>query len=119
VTVEESSVAFVAAREHPAAVEIIVNFGAYTGRTVMLAEIDRLSAWLLDEVAAVTVVAEDRHQIGRVAQASVHRVRVEVSEDDVPPAPAGRRELEQRLLERVDYWARRCRAERHVELADF
>jgi hypothetical protein len=116
---EESSVSFVAGRERPAAIEIIVNFGAYTGRTVMLGEIDRLSAWLLDEVAAVTVIAEDRHQIGRVAQGSVHQVRVEVSEGDAPSAPARREELEQRLLERVDDWARRCRTDRHVDLADF
>ena len=115
----EPSLAFVAAPEDASAIEIRVPFGAMTGRTVMLAEINRLAAWLLDEVGAVTVVAEDRHQIGRRAEASVHQVRIDVSEADVPPAPAERQKLEERLVERVDYWARRCFADRHAALGDF
>jgi hypothetical protein len=85
----------------------------------MLAEIDRLSAWLLDDVGAVTVVAEDRHEIGRKAEASVHQVRIDVRAEDVPTAPGERQKLEQRLLERVDYWMRRCFADRHADLVDF
>src|SRR5690349_23815465 len=104
----QSRLAFVAAPEEAPSIEIRVPFGAMTGRTVMLAEIDRLAAWLLDDVAAVTAVAEDRHQIGRRAEASVHQVRVDVSETDVPAAPAERQALEERLLQRVDDWARRC-----------
>lgn len=115
----DTSLAFAAAREEAPAIEILVNFGAITGRTVMLAEIDRLAGWLLDEVGSVTVIAEDRHQIGRMAEGSVHQVRIDVNEGDAPAGPAERRELEQRLLERVDYWVRRCRADRHVDLADF
>jgi hypothetical protein len=115
----ESRFAFIAAPEEAPSIEIRVPFGALTGRTVMVAEIDRLAAWLLDEVGAVTVVAEDRHEIGRRAEASVHQVRIDVSEADVPAAPDERQELEQRLLERVDYWGRRCFADRHVDLVDF
>jgi hypothetical protein len=111
--------AFVAAPEEAPGIEIRVRFGALTGRTVMLAEIDRLAAWLLDEVGAVSVVAEERHEIGRRAEASVHQVRIDVSEADVPAAPAERHELEQRILEHVDYWVRRCFADRHADLVDF
>jgi len=82
----------------------------------MLAEIDRLASSLLDEVEALTVIAEDRHQIGRNAQGSVHQVRIDVSEKDAPEAPSERRELERRLLERIDYWVRLCIAERHGDL---
>jgi len=115
----ESGLVHVAGPAEAPGIEICVPFGAVTGRTVMLAEIDRLAAWLLDEVGAVTVVAEDLHQIGRRAEASVHQVRIDVSEADVPAAPAERHELEQRLLERVDYWMRRCFDDRHADLVDF
>jgi hypothetical protein len=115
----ESRFAFIAAPEEAPGIEIRVPFGALTGREVMLAEIDRLAAWLLDDVGAVTVVAEDRHEIGRRAEASVHQVRIDVSEADVPSAPAERRSLERRLLERVDHWMRRCFADRHADLVDF
>jgi hypothetical protein len=115
----ESRFAFIAAPEEAPGIEIRVPFGALTGREVMLAEIDRLAAWLLDDVGAVTVVAEDRHEIGRRAEASVHQVRIDVSEADVPSAPAERRSFERRLLERVDDWMRRCFADRHADLVDF
>ena len=115
----DSKLAFVAAPEEAGGIEIRVPFGALTGRTVMLAEIDRLAAWLLDDVGSVTVVAEDRHEISRRAEVSVHQVRIDVHKEDVPAGAAERQELEQRLLERVDYWARRCFADRHAALGDF
>ncbi len=114
----QSSLAFVAAPEETPAIEIHVNFGVFSGRTVMLSEIDRLAAWLLDEVEAVTVIAEDRHQIGRNGEGSVHQVRIEVAEADAPAGKPSRRQLESRLLERIDYWVRLCIAERHGELWD-
>jgi hypothetical protein len=82
----------------------------------MLAEIDRLASWLLDEVESVTVIAEDL-LIGRRAEASVHQVRVEVKQADAPDTPSERRQLERRLLERIDYWARLCIAEHQIENA--
>ena len=112
----QSSLAFLAAPGDPPAIEIRVNFGIFAGRTVMLAEIDRLAAWLLDEVETVTVIAEDRHQIGRTGEGSVHQVRIEIAGPNAPAGDAERGELEERLLERVDYWVRLCIAERHSEL---
>ena len=99
------------------AIEICVNFGIFAGRTVTSAEIDRLARWLLDEVEAVTVISEQRHEIGKSAEASTHQVRIEIGGAGVATARAGSREtLEKRLLERVDYWARTCIAERHAEI---
>jgi hypothetical protein len=112
----QSSLAFMGTPEEPPAIEIRVNFGVFAGRSVMLAEIDRLAAWLLDEVEAVTVIAEDRHQIGRTGEGTVHQVRIEVAETNVPGEAAERSALENRLLERVDYWVRLCIAERQGEL---
>jgi hypothetical protein len=115
----EPRLAFVVTPDEAPFIEVRVPFGALTGRTVMLAEIDRLAARLLDDVGAVTVVAEDRHEIGRKAEASVHQVRIDVAEADVPATPAERREFERRLLEQVDDWVRGCFADRHADLVDF
>ncbi len=107
--------AFVLPDRTAPAIEIRVNFGVFAGRTVTSAEIDRLAQWLLDEVEVVTIVSEERYEIGKTAEASTHQVRIEVAEPAVRSkdmeSPEG---VEHRLLERVDYWARICIAERHL-----
>jgi hypothetical protein len=91
------------------ALDVRVNFGIFTGRAPTPAEIDRLAEWLLDIVEAVTIVSEERHEIGGGAEAAVHQVRVELASAAVVPYPAEeRRELEDRLLARCDYWVREC-----------
>ena len=98
------------------AIEIGVNFGIFAGRSVTSAEIDRLAQWLLDDVEVVTIIAEERHEIGKTAEASTHQVRIEVAQSAVTSKDRESPErVEQRLLERVDYWARTCIAERHAE----
>lgn len=108
---EELSAAF-AVREHdPPALEVRVNFGLLAGRAATPAEIDRLADLLLDEVADVSIVSEERHEIGHGVEASVHLVRVELPfalED-------GRAE---RIVERCDHWARICASERHLDVAE-
>ena len=114
---EEPSIAFsVAAHEQPA-IEIRVNFGIFAGREVTPAEIDHLAEWLLDDVEAVTIVSEERHEIGGHAEASVHQVRIELEADRVPADELARRRLEERLVERADHWARTCIADRHGDTA--
>ena len=85
---------------------------------VTLAEIDRLAEWLLDEVEAVTIIAEERHEIDANVEASVHQVRIEVAADRVPADPAERAAIEARIVERAVHWASLCVAERRVEIAD-
>lgn len=111
----EPVLAFVAGDRIAPAVEICVNFGIFAGRPVTSAEIDRLAQWLLDEVEAVAIISEERHEIGKAAEASAHQVRIELDEDVVPDGGEARERLEERILERVDYWARTCIAERHSE----
>jgi hypothetical protein len=107
-----------AVRDHePPAIEVCINFGVFAGRHATLAEIDRLSAWLLDEVGDVTIVSGERHMIDARVEASVHQVRIEVSRDRAGPAE-GHAELEARILERAEYWARLCVSERHAEVSD-
>jgi len=115
---EEPTIAFLVAPHDQPAIEIRVNFGIFAGRRVTPAEIDHLAERLLDDVDAVTIVSEERHEIGGHAEASVHQMRIELSADRVPAGEAERRQLEERLLERTDHWARACIADRHGETPD-
>jgi hypothetical protein len=44
-------------------------------------------------------------------------VRIEVGEDQLPPAGPERDVLTGRLLERAERWAEACIAERHAEIS--
>ena len=96
-------------------IEILANFGIFAGRTVTSVEIDRLAQLLLDGVEAVTIVSEERHEIGKAAEASAHQVRIELDESVVPTSTDSRERLEKWVLERVGDWARTCIAERHMD----
>jgi hypothetical protein len=107
-----------AVREHePPAIEVRINFGVFAGRDATYTEIDRLAQWLLDEAGDVTIVSEKRHEFDAQVEASVHQVRIEVT-NGVPADDLGRRALERRILERAEYWARQCVAERHIDVAE-
>jgi hypothetical protein len=115
---DEPTIAFAVLRHDQPAIEIRVNFGIFAGREVTPAEIDDLAEWLLDDAEAVTIVAEERHEIGDLAEASVHQVRIELTADRVPGDALERKQLEDRLVERADHWARQCIAARHGETPD-
>jgi hypothetical protein len=115
---DEPQMAFIVERHEDPAIEIRVNFGVFAGREATAAEIDRLATWLLDEVEGVTIIAEDRHEIDDTMEASVHQVRIELDADRVPADASERRTLAEKLVERADYWARTCIAERHSDIAD-
>jgi len=95
-----------------------VNFGVFAGRGATPAEIDELAAALLPKVGDVSIVAEERHEIGEDAEASLNQVRIEVSPDHLPD---DERELDilcGRLVEAAESWARGCIAERHAEVSE-
>lgn len=92
--------------------EIRVNFGIFAGRTVTPAEIDRLAEWLFDIVHGVSIVSEERHEIGTASEGMVHQVRIDLTRDQVPDDPGEREEFSRRLVERADHWARECIAHR-------
>jgi len=110
---DEPRLAFSVPRQSPPGLEVRVNFGVFAGRAVTPAEIDELGRWLLDEVDAVTVVAEDRHELDASLETSVHMVRIEVGDGQVPSNDLDRRRLEHTLVERAEHWARGCIANRH------
>ena len=85
--------------------DIRVNFGMFAGREATQAEVDDLAHALLDEVEAVTVVAEHRTIADRDREAAVHQIRIELGEGDP-----------QRPLFLAERWAEACIAERHTEV---
>lgn len=101
----ELPIAFAVQQHDPPALEVRINFGLLTGRAATPAEIDRLASLLLDEVGDVSIVSEERHEIGHGVEASVHLVRVEL-----PPEAN-----QERILDRCDHWARLCASERHLD----
>jgi hypothetical protein len=113
---DDFAMAFAVHRHDPPAIEVRVNFGVYAGRDATAAEIDRLAEWLLDEVGEVSIISEERHEIDAQVEASVHQVRIEVSTDVAGGQPP--EELERRILERAEHWARLCVADRHAEITD-
>jgi hypothetical protein len=104
--------------EPPPGLEVRVNFGIFAGRTVTPAEIDELGRWLLDEVPAVTIVAEERHELDASLETSVHIVRIEVAAAQIPANDLDRRRLERAVVERAEHWARGCIANRHASGLD-
>ena len=105
-------------RTEPPGLEIRINFGVFAGREATHAELDELAQALLPEVSEVSVVAENRHEVGPDSEASVHQVRVEVSGDDVPEDEVERARLGQRLVDVAERWAEACIADRHAEVAE-
>lgn len=87
--------------------DIRVNFGMFAGREATQAEIDDLAKSLLDELPAVTIVAEQRTIADRETEASVHQIRIDLDGADA-----------QRPLLLAEQWAEACVAERHAEVSE-
>jgi hypothetical protein len=114
----EPQLAFCVREVEPPGVEVRVNFGVFAGRGATPAEIDELAAALLPKVGEVSIVAEERHEIGEDAEASLNQVRIEIAPEHLPD---DERELDMlcgRLVEAADTWARTCIAERHAEVSE-
>ena len=111
----DPEIAFVTRMHEPPGLEIRVNFGVFAGRQATPAEIDELARELLPDVGEVSIVAEERHEISEHVEASLHQVRIEVSEENLLPSDA---DLEARLLGIARRWAEACVAERHAEVSE-
>ena len=116
--VGEPELAFCVRDVEPPGVEVRVNFGVFAGRAATPAEIDDLASALLPRVGEVSIVAEERHEIGPDTEASLNQVRIEVAPEQLPDDAHELDMLCGRLVEAAESWARSCIAERHAEIAD-
>jgi hypothetical protein len=116
---DEPPIAFVNHVYEPPGLELRVNFGVFAGREATPAEIDELAAHLLASTPEVSIISEQRHEISRDVEASLHQVRIELSHDLLPQDYAALDSLERYLLDEVESWAKACVAERHAEVTEF
>ena len=98
--------------------EIRVNFGIFAGRPATAAEIDELAQSLLTKVGEISIVAENRHEIGEDSEASLHQVRIDVDPEYIPDDEHEADVLAGRIVEAAESWARDCVAERRAEISE-
>ncbi|HET7572858.1 MAG TPA: hypothetical protein VFJ77_09365 [Gaiellaceae bacterium] len=99
----------VRAHDEPA-LEVRVNFGVFAGRHATPAEIEELARALRDLLPSFAIVAEDRHEFGRLVEAAVHQVVVEVPREQAGDEPEV---LAERIVLKANEWAIDCIASRH------
>ncbi|MGH3093453.1 MAG: hypothetical protein ACRDOG_14170 [Gaiellaceae bacterium] len=104
----QPTLVFVDEAEGDGELELVVNFGIFSGREATPAEIERLAHELLEELESVEIICEQRYEFTREVEARIYRIRVEP-----PPGNAGR-VAELRGI--VDLWAQDCIGERHITL---
>jgi hypothetical protein len=102
----------------PPGLEIRVNFGIFAGRPATAAEIDELAQSLLTKVGEISIVAEDRHEIGEDSGASLHQVRIDVDPEYIPEDEHEADVLAGRIVEAAESWARDCVADRRAEISE-
>ena len=107
-----------ATRTEPPGLEIRINFGVFAGREATAAELDDLARELIPDVGEVSIVSEQRHEIGEDVEAALHQVRIEVGEDQLPAGGDERERLADRLVEAAERWTEACIAERHAEVTE-
>ena len=109
-------IAFAAHVHDEPAVEVRVNFGMLTGREATPAEIDDLASVLLKAAPQVSIISEQRHEISRDFEASLHQVRIELEHGLVEEDPVALDSLERALVRAAETWAMECAAARRVDV---
>ena len=65
----------------------------------------------------MSIVSEERHEIDRDVEVSVHQVRIEIAADAVPEGADGAI-LATRVAALAERWAESCISERHAEISE-
>lgn len=113
----EETIAFVT-DEHPAGLQIRINFGVFAGRDATTAELEELGKLLVPEAGEVSIVGEERHEMAEGAEVVLHQVSVAVPPEQIPDHLGERRALCERLLGLAEIWARQCINERRSGISD-
>src|SRR5919201_5907410 len=85
--------------------ELAVNFGVFAGREATAAELDELGNALRAEVGQVAVVSEHRHELEGETEISVHQVKIQLAEEELPTDEFELGELTGRLEAAAAAWA--------------
>jgi hypothetical protein len=107
---DEPAISWLVREHEEPGIEVRVNFGVFAGRHATPAEIDELALGLRSLAPEFAIVAEERHEFGDTAEASVHQVVVEVQREH-----AGNRAdvLAEQIVLTANGWALECIASRH------
>ena len=92
------------------ALQVSVNFGVLAGRTATPAELEELGRRLVAETGEVSVISEERFELGPHSEAEVHQVRIELDGASLDE------DLRARVIATAEHWARSCAADRHLDL---
>ncbi len=92
------------------ALQVTVNFGVLAGRTATPAEVEELGRRLVEETGDVSVISEERFELGPHSEAEVHQVRIELDSGSLDA------DLRARVVAAAEGWARSCAADRHVDI---
>jgi hypothetical protein len=114
----EPELAFYRRVPEPPGIEVRVNFGIFAGRAATPAEIDELAQALLTKVGEVSIVSEQRHEIGEDSEVALHQVRIEIDPSYIPEDERDADLLAGRIVEAAETWARGCVADRHAEISE-
>jgi len=114
---DEPAIAFAATTGHPG-LEIRVNFGVFAGREATPAEIDLLAQAIIPRVGPISIVSEQRHQIGAHVEALLHQVRIEIADDLLPAETAELDRLADELVKAAETWTEDCVSQRHADEVD-
>lgn len=98
-------------------VEVRVNFGILAGREATRAELEQLGRILVPEFGEVSIVSEQRHELGRTGGAAAHQVRVGLSLAGLAPREERHAALK-RLVDATERWVSACVAERGPAATD-
>ena len=114
----ELQIAFASPVPEPSALEVRVNFGVFAGREATPAELDDLGRAVKAEVGHVTIVSEQRHELGGRTETSLHQVRIDVPRSVLPDDVIEAEWIRDRLIRLAERWARRCFDSRHADVIE-
>ena len=92
--------------------EVAVNFGVLAGRQATNAELEELGRQLVADAGEVSLVSEERFELGPHSEAELHQVRVELD------GPRLDEDLRARVVATAEAWARACAADRHADVTE-
>jgi hypothetical protein len=92
--------------------EVAVNFGVLAGRQATAAELEELGRQLVADAGEVSLVSEERFELGPHSEAELHQVRVELDGARLDE------DLRARVVATAEAWARSCAADRHADVTE-